>query len=88
MSTIREGLCERKDKTLTGALENNEMQIHAITERANAIKLRVVGQGSEACAGIPCPKDPFAPGLCNQAELNTQLLADLYGIILEIDARL
>ena len=77
---------------LSEMLENNEKQIHAITERANAIKLRIEGY-TPSSIGFTQPCDPClanlaVPGLYKQAYDNTNLLAELYEIILTIDSRL
>jgi hypothetical protein len=83
---------KREHESLTEMLENNEKQIHAITERANAIKLRIEGYtpSSTGCAQPcdPCPANLAVPGLYKQAYDNTNLLAELYEIILTIDSRL
>ena len=83
---------QMEHEPLTEMLENNEKQIHAITERANAIKLRIEGYtpSSTGCAQLcdPCPANPSVLGLYKQTLNNTNLLAELYEIILTIDSRL
>ena len=81
--------CDRTEN-LTEVLENSRKQIIAITDQAKAIKRKIDGDppAIEGYCNDKNEKYPGIPGLCRQAMDNTDLLAELYEIILTIDSRL
>ena len=81
--------CDRTEN-LTEVLENSRKQIVAITDQAKAIKRKIDGDppAIEGYCSDKNEKYPGIPGLYRQALDNTNLLAELYEIILTIDSRL
>lgn len=80
--------CDRKE-TLTEMLLNNEKQINAMIKNAMEIKAKIEGTALRNCGdGEKQEGYPGIPGLYKQVLDNTNLLAELYEIILTIDSRL
>ena len=82
--------CEpERTETLTELLENNGKQIYVMIDRANCIKEKIVGT-SPACCDPNSKREGHngIVGVYRQAQENTEILAQLYEILLQIDSQL
>ena len=93
MNTGNDRCCDlcvaARAENLTEVLENNRKQIVAITDQAKSIKRKIDGD-PPAIEGYSDKKEkyPGIPGLYRQAQENTEILAQLYEILLQIDSQL
>ena len=93
MNTGNDKCCDpcgvARTENLTEVLENSRKQIVAMTDLAKAIVRKI--DGDKPASEGSCEENakyPGIPGLYKQAIDNTNLLAELYEIILTIDSRL
>lgn len=89
MNTGKSIPCCERPETLTELLENNGKQIYVMIDRANCIKDKIVGI-SPACCDPNSKREGHngIVGVYRQAQENTEILAQLYEILLQIDSQL